>query len=455
MRHILFLAALWLLSAPAQAGITVQPWGVTADDARPANLYRLSNAHGMAVTISNYGGVIVSLTAPDRKNHFANVVQGFDTLAGYTSADYIAANGHYGSIIGRFANRIKGARITLDGKVYHLDPDKNGDLDQGGRMAYFRQVWDATTKPGGEPRLILHHIDPDGYMGFPGRVDVTVTYTLTRDNRLRIDYRATADKKTVINLINHSYFSLAGPGPGTIDKESLQLFADAYTPISEGKVPTGEIRPVTGTDFDFTNPTVIGPRFASHDPQMAQGRTGSQLCDPRHAGQPAHRRPALRSRFGPDPGSVDDPARHAGLQRQQCAAGGRQGQGLGTAWRDLVPDPALSGLAQSSEFSLDRTGAGERVSRSDGIPLPRDEGLNDEIDAERRFPATAAGFGGTSWRGTWERISARLGGGGGKRRRAPRGLSCSGGGQPLFFWEGSTLTFPAGYRLSCVLGWAD
>jgi aldose 1-epimerase len=253
-------------SAGAQAAISVQPWGTTGDDARPARLYTLTNANGMVARVTNYGGVLVSLTAPGRGGNFANVVQGFDSLSDYTSEDYIRANGHYGAIIGRFANRIKGAKLTIDGKTYALDPDKNGDLDQGGTMAYFRQVFSAVTRDGAEPQLILKRTDPDGFMGFPGTLQVTVTYTLTRDNRLRIDFRATTDKKTVINLINHSYFSLAGGG--TIDGESLQLFAHRYTPIDAGSIPTGEIRDVAGTDFDFTNPTVIGPRLASSDPQI-------------------------------------------------------------------------------------------------------------------------------------------------------------------------------------------
>jgi aldose 1-epimerase len=275
IKHLILFSALALLSicARAQAAITTQNWGVSADDHRPANLYTLSNAAGMEVRISNYGGVIVSFKAPGRGGQFANVVQGFDTLTDYTSEDYIHANGHYGAIIGRFANRIKGAKVTLDGQSYALDPDKNGDLDQGGVMAYFRQVFSATAQDGAEPRLILKRTDPDGYMGFPGTVNVTVTYTLTRDNRLRIDYRATTDKKTVINLINHSYFSLSGNPSATIDGETLQLFAHHYTPIDAGSIPTGEIRDVTGSDFDFSTPTLLGPRLGSTDPQIA-GKKG-------------------------------------------------------------------------------------------------------------------------------------------------------------------------------------
>jgi aldose 1-epimerase len=260
-----------IASADARASLSVQPWGVTSDDSRPASLYTLTNANGMSVEITNYGGVIVSLKAPGRGGALANVVQGFDSLSDYTSDDYIRANGHYGAIVGRFANRIKGAKLTIDGKSYALDPDKNGDLDQGGAMAYFRQVFTATPRDGDEPALVLKRTDPDGFMGFPGTVQVTVTYTLTKDNRLRIDFRATTDKKTVINLINHSYFSLAGGG--TIDGETLQLFAHQYTPIDAGSIPTGEIRDVTGSDFDFTNPTLIGPRLASSDWQIA-GKKG-------------------------------------------------------------------------------------------------------------------------------------------------------------------------------------
>ena len=261
------LAALCFCTG-AEAAISSQPWGTTADDGRPANLYTLTNDKGMRVRITNYGGVIVSIDVPGRDGATANVVQGFASLADYTSADYIRNNGHYGAIIGRFANRIRGATVTLDGKQYALDPDKNGDLDQGGSMAYFRQVFVAAPHDGTEPSLVLTHTDPDGFMGFPGMVRVTVTYTLTRNNVLRIDFRATTDKKTVINLINHSYFNMAGETSGPVDHQLLQIFAHHFTPIDDKSIPTGEIRAVAGSDFDFTQPTALGPRLASTDPQM-------------------------------------------------------------------------------------------------------------------------------------------------------------------------------------------
>jgi len=266
-RHLLSAIFLFAVATEAQAGISAQPWGVTADDGRPAQLYILTNAKGAEARITNYGGVLVSLKVPDRNGALGDVVLGFDSLTDYTSADYLKTNGHYGSIIGRFANRIRGAKITLDGKSHALDPDKNGDLDQGGVMAYFRQVFSATPQDGTEPSLVLRHTDPDGFMGFPGKVEVTVTYTLTRDNVLRIDFRATTDKKTVINLINHSYFNLSGKG--TVDDETLQLFAHKFTPIDSGSIPTGEIRDVAGSDFDFTKPVKLGPRLNSAEPQIA------------------------------------------------------------------------------------------------------------------------------------------------------------------------------------------
>jgi aldose 1-epimerase len=266
-RTALVVACLWAVLSPVRAAITEKSWGKTADDGRPAKLYTLINANGMEVAITDYGATIVSIRLPVAGGSKVDVVQGFDSPADYTSADYIAANGHYGTTVGRFANRIRGAEVTLDGKVYKLDPDKNGDLDQGGRMAYFRQVFHGRTRDGAEPSLVLTHTDPDGFMGFPGKVEVTVTYTLTRANVLRIDFAATTDKKTVINIINHSYFNLAGSG--LVDGETLQIFAHAYTPIDERSIPTGEIRNVAGTDFDFTGPQLLGPRLNSTAPEIA------------------------------------------------------------------------------------------------------------------------------------------------------------------------------------------
>ena len=297
MFKIKMLLTFWVaaglsLASPAQAAISSQSWGTTADDGRPANLYTLTNANGMRVRITNYGGVIVSIDVPGRDGKPADVAQGFASLADYTSADYIRNNGHYGAIIGRFANRIRGAAITLDGKSYALDADKNGDLDQGGTMAYFRQVFTAVPHGGEEPSLVLTRTDPDGFMGFPGTLKVTVAYTLTRRNALRIDMRATTDRKTVINLINHSYFNMAGEASGPVDHQLLQLFAHRFTPIDDKSIPTGEIREVAGTDFDFTQGAQLGPRLASGDAQIAgkKGLDHNFVID----GVPGDLRPAVR-----------------------------------------------------------------------------------------------------------------------------------------------------------------
>jgi aldose 1-epimerase len=272
--------AVFAFAAPAQAGIASHPWGATADDGRKADLFTLTNPAGMEAKITNYGGVIVSLKVPGRDGTMANVVQGFDRLADYTSADYIKTHGHYGAIIGRYANRIRGAKITLAGKTYALDPDGNGDADHGGEMAYFRQVFDASMKDGPELSLVLTRTDPDGFMGFPGTVKVTVIYTLLKSDTLRIDYRATTDKPTVINLTNHSYFALQGEhGPATVDDQVMTLFASHYLPVttSGGAVPTGEIRSVAGSPFDFTHPSVIGPHLAA--PQMGKGLDNTYVID--------------------------------------------------------------------------------------------------------------------------------------------------------------------------------
>ena len=270
MRTRLIVALLFALAPGAEGKIVVQPWGATADGGRKANLYTLTNPSGMEVKITNYGGIVVSIRVPDRDGKLADVVQGFDSLADYTSANYIGTNGHYGALIGRFANRIKGGRITVEGKTYALDPDPHGDADQGGRMGYYRQVWNAAARNGAEPRLILTHTDPDLYMGYPGTVRVRVSYTLRKNNVLAIDARATTDKPTIVNIVSRNFFNLAGTG--TIEGHLLQVFADHFTPVDEGSAATGEIRAVAGTDFDFTKAAVIGPRLQSRDPQVLHSK---------------------------------------------------------------------------------------------------------------------------------------------------------------------------------------
>jgi aldose 1-epimerase len=249
--------ALLALTGTARSAIRVQPWGNYAG--QNVSLYTLSNKNGMEARIANYGGIITSLKVPDRNGVFADVVEGFDGLADYTSPDYLRMKPHYGALLGRFADRIKNETYVLDGVTYHRTRDGK---------PYDERVWNATTRGGAEPQLILELVDPDGDSGFPGRLRVVVTYTLTNDNVLRVDYRATTDKKTIANLTNHSYFNLAGGG--TVLGHLLTVNADAFTPGDGANAPTGEVRPVAGTPFDFRTPTPIGLHIDAPDPLLKQ-----------------------------------------------------------------------------------------------------------------------------------------------------------------------------------------
>ncbi len=254
-------------SHPGNGGlsITSQPWG--SADGSPVSLYSLSNGNGMSVRITNYGGVVQSIWVPDRTGQVRNVVLGFSNLQDYVT-DFTnppaggSGDTYFGAIIGRYANRIGNHQFTLDGHTYVL-PGNNGPNNintlHGGPNAWNTKVWNATPETG--PNFValkLTYTDPDGTNGFPGTVQAQVTYILTQDNALRIEYRATTDKPTVINLTNHSYFNLAGEGNGLIYHQLLQINADQYTPTDANLIPTGQISPVAGTPFDFTHMKPIG-----------------------------------------------------------------------------------------------------------------------------------------------------------------------------------------------------
>src|SRR5579863_8638082 len=209
-------------NAQSPAPIEKRSWGTF--DGKEVFLYTLRNSSGMEVTITNYGGTVTTIKAPDRNKNFEDVVLGFDSLDGYTSK---ANTGYFGALFGRYANRIAHGTFTLDGKQYHIPTNEGPNTLHGGNIGFNKRVWDSkeVSSPHGAA-LELHYLSPDGEEGFPGNLNVTVRYTLANDNSLRIDYTATTDKDTVLNLTNHSYFNLAGAGKGKILDHKLTLAAD-------------------------------------------------------------------------------------------------------------------------------------------------------------------------------------------------------------------------------------
>ncbi len=246
--------------------ISHAPWGQTSDGT-PVALYTLTNRDGLEARIATYGGIVVSLRAPDRDGRWADVVLGFDSLE-----PYLARHPYFGALVGRVANRLAGARFTLNGVEYHVTRTHGENNLHGGVNGFDRKVWAAHASEATDgPRLELTYLSPDGEEGYPGALDVHVTYSLTDDNALVIDYRATPDADTLVNLTNHSYFNLAGTGEGDILGHVLTIHADAFTPTNAQQVPTGEVRAVAGTPFDFRQPTPIGQRIHADDEQLRLG----------------------------------------------------------------------------------------------------------------------------------------------------------------------------------------
>jgi len=242
-----------------------QAFGVTASQER-VDLYTLTNANGIEVRVMTYGGIVVSLRAPDRNGKLGDVVLGYENLDGY-----LKNNPYFGSIVGRYGNRIGNGRFSLDGKEYSL-PRNNGDNTlHGGLKGFDKVVWKARELRSNDGvGLSLSYLSKDGEEGFPGNLAVTVVYILTNRNELRIEYSATTDKPTVVNLTHHSYFNLAGEG--SILNHELMIYADKFTPVDSGLIPTGELRSVKGTPMDFTAPAVIGSRIDQKDEQLTLGK---------------------------------------------------------------------------------------------------------------------------------------------------------------------------------------
>ncbi|HEV2764954.1 MAG TPA: aldose epimerase family protein [Pyrinomonadaceae bacterium] len=251
--------------AEGQPRVRRENFGRT-QDGQAVDIYTLTNRSGSEARIMTYGASIVSLKVPDRRGRFDDVVLGFDRLETYLTDDH-----YIGPVVGRYANRIAGGRFRLNGVEYTLAVNNNGNHLHGGLKGFDKVVWQARRLPRRGAAVEFTYLSRDGEEGYPGNLRSRVIYTLTDANELRIDYSATTDKDTVINLTNHAYFNLAGHASGDILRHRLQIFANRFTPTDAVSIPTGELRSVRGTPFDFLRMTAIGARIEQPDEQLRFG----------------------------------------------------------------------------------------------------------------------------------------------------------------------------------------
>jgi len=250
-----------------KARIGKHPFGKLADGTL-VDLYTLTNKNGLQAQITNYGGALVALKIPDRRGHLGDIVLGYDEPTGY-----VQDSSFIGALIGRYANRIARGKFSLAGVEYQLAQNNGVNHLHGGPRGFYKVVWQARELRSADGvALQLSYFSKDGEEGYPGGLSVTVTYILTDANELRIEYAATTDKETIVNLTSHSYFNLAGAGAGSILQHVLRINADRFTPVDETQIPTGELKKVKGTPFDFTRPTAIGSRINQDDEQLRLGK---------------------------------------------------------------------------------------------------------------------------------------------------------------------------------------
>jgi aldose 1-epimerase len=260
------LGALAPPEAAARTAVIRSVFG-TLPDGGVVELYRLSNSKGMQVSVINYGGIITSIQVPDRNGKRADVVLGYDSLGGY-----VKNPSYFGALVGRYANRVGKAQFTLDGKTYRLAANNDANSLHGGLKGFDKALWKATPlEDGSHAGVVLTYTSVDGEEGYPGNLSLRATFTLSESNELSMEYSATTDKPTVINLTHHDYFNLAGEGSGDVLGHRLQLFARRYTPVNAAKLPVGELAPVAGTPLDFVTPRLIGEGINADHEQIRLG----------------------------------------------------------------------------------------------------------------------------------------------------------------------------------------
>ncbi len=263
---VLFLVFAGCSKTPPQLSLIDAATFGSETNGKKVELFTLKNSSGIVAQITNYGGRLVSLWIPDRNGNFEDVVLGYSTLDGYLNSNEI----YFGTLVGRYGNRISKGEFILNDSLYRLATNNGPNHLHGGTKGFSNVVWDAVQSD--DRTLLLSYYSPDGEEGYPGNLLVNVTYELTDDNELKIEYKATTDKATPVNLTHHSFFNLKGAGNGDINDHLLQINAAYYTPVDSTLIPLGEIAPVEGTPFDFRTPTAIGARVNEENQQLKYGR---------------------------------------------------------------------------------------------------------------------------------------------------------------------------------------
>ncbi|GGY64671.1 aldose 1-epimerase [Cellvibrio zantedeschiae] len=252
------------VKAVAQLSVTEAPFG-KLPSGESTTLFTLTNANGVVVKATNYGGVITSMITPDKSGNMADIVLGFDNIDGY-----LKNKSYYGALIGRYGNRIGKAQFAIDGKTYNLDKNDSANHLHGGSKGFWAVLWDAKSfKTANSVGITLTHTSPDGDQGYPGNLKATVVYELTNNNEFTITYGATTDKPTHVNMTQHPYFNMVGKG--SILNQELYINGSKYTPVDSGLIPTGELAPVAGTPFDFTKAHTIGQMIGQTNEQLKNG----------------------------------------------------------------------------------------------------------------------------------------------------------------------------------------